>query len=63
MLVSLLVGLYYNTLVAWILWYLFNSFQDPLPWTQCPLNDNGTGILIYKQILSLASENGTNMWM
>ncbi|XP_031178861.1 sodium-dependent neutral amino acid transporter B(0)AT1-like [Sander lucioperca] len=42
MLVSLLIGLYYNTLIAWILWYLFNSFQDPLPWTQCPLNDNGT---------------------
>uniref|UniRef100_G3NXL3 Uncharacterized protein n=1 Tax=Gasterosteus aculeatus TaxID=69293 RepID=G3NXL3_GASAC len=56
MLVSLLVGLYYNTLIAWILWYLFNSFQSPLPWTQCPLNDNGTGILIYKQILSLASQ-------
>ncbi|KAM8840980.1 sodium-dependent neutral amino acid transporter B(0)AT1-like isoform 2-T2 [Spinachia spinachia] len=45
MLVSLLVGLYYNTLIAWILWYLFNSFQDPLPWTQCPLNDNGTGFV------------------
>ncbi|XP_068567036.1 sodium-dependent neutral amino acid transporter B(0)AT1-like [Cebidichthys violaceus] len=45
MLVSLLVGLYYNTLLAWILWYLFNSFQDPLPWTQCPLNDNGTGFV------------------
>ncbi|KAM6903982.1 sodium-dependent neutral amino acid transporter B(0)AT1-like [Lycodopsis pacificus] len=45
MLISLLVGLYYNTLVAWILWYLFNSFQDPLPWTQCPLNDNGTGFV------------------
>lgn len=44
MLVSFLVGLYYNTLIAWIMWYLFNSFQDPLPWTQCPLNDNGTGI-------------------
>ncbi|XP_042362243.1 sodium-dependent neutral amino acid transporter B(0)AT1-like [Plectropomus leopardus] len=42
MLVSLLVGLYYNTLIAWIMWYLFNSFQDPLPWTQCPLNENGT---------------------
>ncbi|XP_061597000.1 sodium-dependent neutral amino acid transporter B(0)AT1-like [Cololabis saira] len=42
MLVSFLVGLYYNTLIAWILWYLFNSFQDPLPWTQCPLNENRT---------------------
>ncbi|XP_041868335.1 sodium-dependent neutral amino acid transporter B(0)AT1-like [Melanotaenia boesemani] len=42
MLVSLLIGLYYNTLMAWIMWYLFNSFQDPLPWTQCPLNENNT---------------------
>lgn len=47
MLVSLLVGLYYNTLIAWILWYFFNSFQDPLPWNHCPLNDNRTGIIIY----------------
>uniref|UniRef100_A0A667XJA0 Transporter n=1 Tax=Myripristis murdjan TaxID=586833 RepID=A0A667XJA0_9TELE len=43
MLISFLVTLFYNTLVAWILWYLFNSFQDPLPWAQCPLNDNHTG--------------------
>ncbi|KAM8840976.1 sodium-dependent neutral amino acid transporter B(0)AT1-like isoform 1-T1 [Spinachia spinachia] len=43
MLVSFLVGMYYNTIMAWIMWYLFNSFQDPLPWSQCPLNANGTG--------------------
>ena len=34
--------MYYNTIMAWIMWYLFNSFQDPLPWSQCPLNANGT---------------------
>ncbi|XP_041665109.1 sodium-dependent neutral amino acid transporter B(0)AT1-like [Cheilinus undulatus] len=45
MLVSFLIGLYYNTLIAWVLWYLFNSFQSPLPWTQCPLNENGTGFV------------------
>ncbi|KAM9340286.1 sodium-dependent neutral amino acid transporter B(0)AT1-like [Symphorus nematophorus] len=45
MLVSFLIGLYYNTLIAWIMWYLFNSFQSPLPWTQCPLNDNSTGFI------------------
>ncbi|XP_036000831.1 sodium-dependent neutral amino acid transporter B(0)AT1-like isoform X2 [Fundulus heteroclitus] len=45
MLVSLIIGLYYNTLIAWIMWYLFNSFQDPLPWTQCPLNGNRTGFV------------------
>uniref|UniRef100_A0A8C6VW69 Transporter n=1 Tax=Nothobranchius furzeri TaxID=105023 RepID=A0A8C6VW69_NOTFU len=47
MLVSFFVGLYYNTLIAWILWYLLNSFQDPLPWTQCPFNENKTGIYFY----------------
>ncbi|XP_056283443.1 sodium-dependent neutral amino acid transporter B(0)AT3-like isoform X1 [Pseudoliparis swirei] len=43
MLVSFLVCIFYNTLVAWVLWYLFHSFQSPLPWGQCPLNDNLTG--------------------
>ncbi|XP_042361938.1 inactive sodium-dependent neutral amino acid transporter B(0)AT3 [Plectropomus leopardus] len=43
MLVSLLVSIFYNTLLAWVLWYLFNSFQNPLPWSQCPLNDDLTG--------------------
>ncbi|XP_054483484.1 inactive sodium-dependent neutral amino acid transporter B(0)AT3-like [Anoplopoma fimbria] len=42
MLVSLLVCIFYNTLLAWVLWYLFHSFQNPLPWSQCPLNDNLT---------------------
>ena len=43
MAVSFLVSLFYNTILAWVLWYFFHSFQDPLPWSQCPLNDNSTG--------------------
>ncbi|XP_030065539.1 LOW QUALITY PROTEIN: sodium-dependent neutral amino acid transporter B(0)AT1 [Microcaecilia unicolor] len=43
MFVSFLVGLYYNTIIAWVMWYFFNSFQEPLPWSSCPLNDNLTG--------------------
>ncbi|XP_026203887.1 inactive sodium-dependent neutral amino acid transporter B(0)AT3 [Anabas testudineus] len=43
MIVSFLVGIFYNTILAWVLWYFFHSFQDPLPWTYCPLNDNRTG--------------------
>ncbi|XP_069814683.1 sodium-dependent neutral amino acid transporter B(0)AT1 [Dendropsophus ebraccatus] len=42
MLVSFLVGLYYNTIIAWVMWYFFNSFQEPLPWSQCPLDKNQT---------------------
>ncbi|XP_018424354.1 PREDICTED: sodium-dependent neutral amino acid transporter B(0)AT1 [Nanorana parkeri] len=44
MLVSFFVGLYYNTIIAWVMWYFFNSFQDPLPWSECPLNANRTGL-------------------
>ncbi|XP_068603685.1 sodium-dependent neutral amino acid transporter B(0)AT1-like [Brachionichthys hirsutus] len=43
MFVSFLVGLFYNTILAWVLWYLFHSFQNPLPWSECPLNENRTG--------------------
>ncbi len=30
--VSFLVALYYNVIITWCLYYLFNSFQSPLPW-------------------------------
>uniref|UniRef100_H2ZXA6 Transporter n=2 Tax=Latimeria chalumnae TaxID=7897 RepID=H2ZXA6_LATCH len=43
LLVSFLVGLFYNTILAWVLWYFFHSFQNPLPWQYCPLNENRTG--------------------
>uniref|UniRef100_A0A3B3Q6G4 Transporter n=1 Tax=Paramormyrops kingsleyae TaxID=1676925 RepID=A0A3B3Q6G4_9TELE len=42
MIVSFLVGLFYNTILAWVLWYFFNSFQDPLPWRDCPVLSNHT---------------------
>ncbi|XP_056153965.1 sodium-dependent neutral amino acid transporter B(0)AT1-like [Lampris incognitus] len=45
MLVSFLVGMYYNTIIAWVIWYLVNSFQSPLPWSYCPPNDNLTGLV------------------
>lgn len=43
MTVSFLVGLFYNTILAWVLWYFFHSFQNPLPWESCPVNANRTG--------------------
>ncbi|CAJ1076866.1 sodium-dependent neutral amino acid transporter B(0)AT2 [Xyrichtys novacula] len=32
------VGLYYNVIIAWSLFYMGNSFQYPLPWEQCPID-------------------------
>ncbi|EPQ02524.1 Sodium-dependent neutral amino acid transporter B(0)AT3 [Myotis brandtii] len=42
---SFLISLYYNTVLTWVLWYLLNSFQHPLPWSTCPLNLNQTGFV------------------
>lgn len=43
MIVSFLVCLFYNSIMAWVLWYFFHSFQEPLPWAVCPLNADNTG--------------------
>lgn len=34
--VSYIVALYYNTIIAWCLIYLLHSFESPLPWADCP---------------------------
>ncbi|XP_048371336.1 sodium-dependent neutral amino acid transporter B(0)AT3-like [Sphaerodactylus townsendi] len=77
LIVSFLVSLYYNTILAWVLWYFMNSFQDPLPWSSCPLNGNRTGFIEechkstavnyfwYRQTLNVTSditESGTMQW-
>ncbi|XP_044298756.1 sodium-dependent neutral amino acid transporter B(0)AT3-like [Varanus komodoensis] len=36
MVASFLVSVYYNMILAWVLWYFVNSFRDPLPWSICP---------------------------
>ncbi|KAL2099988.1 hypothetical protein ACEWY4_004382 [Coilia grayii] len=33
--ISYLTCIYFNTTVSWILFYMLNSFSDPLPWTSC----------------------------
>ncbi|XP_053205202.1 sodium-dependent neutral amino acid transporter B(0)AT3-like [Panonychus citri] len=42
--VSFNVALYYNTIIAWCIFYLLNSFESPLPWANCPKDNypNGT---------------------
>nr|XP_002128205.1 sodium-dependent neutral amino acid transporter B(0)AT2 isoform X2 [Ciona intestinalis] len=35
--ISLLIGLYYNMILGWAIFYLFNSFQTDLPWATCPM--------------------------
>uniref|UniRef100_A0A8C2EB31 Transporter n=1 Tax=Cyprinus carpio TaxID=7962 RepID=A0A8C2EB31_CYPCA len=77
MIISLLVGLFYNTILAWVLWYFFHSFQEPLPWSVCPINENRTGYVQecvastpvnyfwYRQTLNITpdiEDSGTLQW-
>ncbi|CAG2174364.1 unnamed protein product, partial [Oppiella nova] len=34
--VSFNVALYYNTIIAWCIFYFYHSFKSPLPWSDCP---------------------------
>ena len=36
---SAFICIYYNMIVAWCFYYLFISFQDPLPYEDCPTVD------------------------
>ncbi|XP_029440218.1 sodium-dependent neutral amino acid transporter B(0)AT2-like [Rhinatrema bivittatum] len=40
--VCFFVALYYNVIIAWSLFYIFHSFQYPLPWESCPIPPNQT---------------------
>ncbi|XP_068171434.1 sodium- and chloride-dependent neutral and basic amino acid transporter B(0+)-like [Antennarius striatus] len=40
--VTLIVSVYYNVIIGYSLYYMFASFQSPLPWTSClPSADSG----------------------
>ncbi|XP_060778778.1 solute carrier family 6 member 16b [Neoarius graeffei] len=40
--VCFFVALYYNVIIGWSIFYLFKSFQSPLPWEKCPKEGNIT---------------------
>lgn len=29
------MGMYYNTIIGWAVYYMFASFSETLPWTSC----------------------------
>ncbi|XP_063308095.1 sodium- and chloride-dependent transporter XTRP3A-like isoform X1 [Pelobates fuscus] len=75
--VSFFLCIYYNVINAWAFWYLFHSFQSPLPWSDCPLNINMSGFLEecekssstqyfwYRETINISpsiSDSGTIQW-
>lgn len=53
--ICILVCSYYNVVIAWVLFYFYNSFRSPLPWAECPKVDvfnselNRTEMMIPKE--------------
>ena len=44
--VSTLIAIYYNMIIAWTLYYLFASFAKTLPWNVCgPWSSEGASLL------------------
>ncbi|XP_054321695.1 orphan sodium- and chloride-dependent neurotransmitter transporter NTT5 isoform X2 [Pongo pygmaeus] len=41
--VCFILGLYFNVVNAWIIFYMSQSFQFPVPWEKCPLTMNSSG--------------------
>ena len=50
-LATFIVALYYNTIVAWALWFLGNSFADPLPWAD--VGNETTGAVDFWEVATL----------
>lgn len=34
-LIDMYMGMYYNTVISWAVYYLFSSMRSELPWTSC----------------------------
>lgn len=58
--VCFLVSLYYNVIIAWCVFYFFKSFQNPLPWSECPLEPVPLGnVTTMKPVLECAQTSPT----
>lgn len=42
--VAMLVTVYYSAIVAFTLFYVFASFQSPLPWSRCSSNTSSSSV-------------------
>ncbi|KAB0393871.1 hypothetical protein E2I00_011579, partial [Balaenoptera physalus] len=61
--VCLFVGLYYNVIIGWSIFYFFKSFQYPLPW-KCE-KSSATTYFWYREALDISnsiSESGGLNW-
>ncbi len=55
---------YYNTVISWALFYMFDSMRNRLPWDSCGnwWNTNTSCITVYQMLVDVANgtEDGTS---
>lgn len=62
LMVTLIVSIYYNVIIAYSLYYMFASFQSPLPWSSCfswadsNCSDTPTGASFHLQTCCLSAD-------
>lgn len=61
--VSFIVALYYNTIIAWCLIYLLHSFENPLPWAECPKRFNANMTFFWEKECVVSIELLDNKWL
>ena len=60
-LISGIVCIYYNIIIAWTLFYLIKSFTSYLPWTDCN-NEWNTPDCVFNDANNVSAiDNGTNV--
>ncbi|KAM7539767.1 hypothetical protein Aperf_G00000025674 [Anoplocephala perfoliata] len=53
---------YYNTIISWALFYMFDSMRSHLPWDSCDnwWNNPDTCITVYQKLVTGANDNSTD---
>lgn len=56
-LIDVYMGMCYNTIIGWAVYYLFASFTSELPWTKCdnPWNTANCTLITSEQFLNSTS--------
>jgi solute carrier family 6 serotonin transporter-like protein 4 len=56
-LIDIYMGMYYNTIIGWAVYYLFASFDSKLPWMTC---DNPWNTLDCTPVLNIRNNRSTS---
>ncbi|KAJ8318581.1 hypothetical protein KUTeg_003672 [Tegillarca granosa] len=58
---SAILSFYYNIITAWVLYYIVNSFINPIPWSTCD-NDWNTQFCVSKHLTTSKVVSNQNMY-